>query len=237
MAPTVSDYGVANVNIATSGAVFGGPSSDEKHGGGFGASVLDRKHPLGCCHCARSIRLVNPLLNGHSRLMTYLAAPESLSTEKSPSNNRVNCFRAASAVCRDNTDNVCERTRAKSGINLFSSPAEVRHAFAAHPIIWRANSPVPGPVSSGRATRRPHAASNSDTAGPSTATPSLPVKPASSPVTLRLASRLMRPIGRRPGMRLQHRNQMRGLTGEPCKIRYQVAPQAFIVWSMTTGRE
>jgi hypothetical protein len=133
---TVSDYGVANVNIATSGAVFGGPSSDEKHGGGFGASVLDRKHPLGCCHCARSIRLVNPLLNGHSRRMTYLAAPESLSTEKSPSNNRANCSRAASAVCPDNTDNVCERTRAKSGINLFSSPAEARHACAAHPIRY-----------------------------------------------------------------------------------------------------
>jgi len=44
--PTDSDYRVANVNIATSGAVFGGPSSDEKHGGGLRASVLDRKHPV-----------------------------------------------------------------------------------------------------------------------------------------------------------------------------------------------
>jgi hypothetical protein len=117
--PTVSDYGVANVNIATSAAVFGGPSSDEKHGDGYRVSVLDRKHPVGCCHCARSIKLVDPLLNGHSRRMTYLAVPESLSTENSPSNNRANSSRAASAVCRDNTDNVCERTRARSGINLF----------------------------------------------------------------------------------------------------------------------
>jgi hypothetical protein len=94
--------------------------------------------------------------------------------------------------------------------------------------IRRANSPVPGPVGSDRATRRPHAASNSDTAGPSTATPLPTVKPASSPVTLRLASRLLaRPIGRRPGMRLQHRNQMRGLTGEPCKIRCHIGLQCF----------
>jgi len=80
---------------------------------GFGLAFLIASTLFGCCRCARSIKLVDPLLNGHSRRMTYLAAPESLSTEKSPSNNRANCSRAASAVCPDNTDNVCERTRAR----------------------------------------------------------------------------------------------------------------------------
>jgi hypothetical protein len=235
--PTDSDYGVANVNIATSGAVFGGPSSDERHGGGFGASVLDRKHPVGCCHCAHSIKLVNPLLNGHSRLMTYLAAPESLSTEKSPSNNRANCSRAASAVLRQHRQRLrAHPTQIRNQPVQFTSRGPPRPRGSPNQ-IRRANSPVPVPVSSDRATRRPHAASNSDTAGPSTATPSPTVKPASSPMTLRPASRLLaRPIGRRPGMRLQHRNRMRGFTGEPCKIRYHIAPHGFTVWSMTTGK-
>jgi hypothetical protein len=61
-------HGIANVNIAISDAVFCGPSSDEKHGGGFGASVLDRKHPVGCCQRARSVEVVDPLLNGPTRV-------------------------------------------------------------------------------------------------------------------------------------------------------------------------
>jgi hypothetical protein len=72
--PTDCDYGVADVNIATSGAVFGGPSGDEKHGGGFGASVLDRKHPVDCCRCARSIKLVAAML----RPDTFAAQTEPL---------------------------------------------------------------------------------------------------------------------------------------------------------------